>query len=316
MLTAFKNKVVGLLINHKRLTLVLSVFFVSGLVFFAFSDQTLAATGDSIARLISLILEMVINFMGKFILLLFNLLVGRLAPYNNFIDARAVQVGWVLTRDISNMFFILVLLAIAFGTILKIEQLNYQKVLPKLLIMAVVINFSKTICGLVIDFGQVVMLTFVNAFVAAAGGNFLNALGLSRLLTLSESGSLEVSDWNLVGAFLLALTMMIIALIVVVVFIIVLAYRIVILWVLVILSPLAFLAGGFPVGKASQAYSQWWDNFTGAVIIGPILAFFLWLALLTAGGGTLSSEFPEAYEPTTEEKTFGELGKAGENYFL
>jgi hypothetical protein len=49
--------------------------------------------------------------------------------------------GWVITRDIANMFFIVILLVIAFATILQIEQYNYKKWLPKLILMAILINF-------------------------------------------------------------------------------------------------------------------------------------------------------------------------------
>lgn len=325
MLTALKNKVVVLMIGHQKLTKFLSVFLLSAFGVFVISSAAFAGT-SVIATLVSEILNVIVGWMGKLILLLFDLLVGRLAPYNDFVDSNAVSTGWVLTRDISNMFFILILLAVAFGTILKIEQLNYQKVLPKLLVMAVVINFSKTICGLIIDFGQVVMLTFVNAFSAAAGGNFLNAFGLKRLLEISISGAENLGtnlDWHVASAYLLAVVMMTVVLIVVIVFIITLAYRIVILWVLVILSPLAFLAGGFPVGKASGAYSKWWEDFVGAVVIGPVLAFFLWLALLVAGGGNLAeAEFkePAGYKaPVSELTGAGALETAvggGENYFM
>jgi hypothetical protein len=287
----------------------LSVFLLTVIGVFALTGNALALGESPFAGLLSEILNVIVGWMGKLILALFDVLVGRLAPYNAFVDSNAVTTGWVLARDIANMFFILVLLAVAFGTILKIEALNYQKILPKLLVMAVVINFSKTICGLIIDFGQVVMLTFVNAFSAAAGGNFLNAFGLGQLLNISLQATTDletINDWHVTAAYLLAVVMMTVVLIV-------------ILWVLTILAPVAFLAGGFPVGKASAAYSTWWDNFVGAVIIGPILAFFLWLALLVAGGGNLQSEFPEQYAQAEAEREavagLGEVG-GGETYFI
>ena len=62
------------------------------------------------------------------------------------------------------MFFVVVLLIIALATILNQEKYSYKTWLPKLILMAVLINFSKMICGLIIDVAQVVMMTFVNAF--------------------------------------------------------------------------------------------------------------------------------------------------------
>ncbi len=313
MFTALKNKAVDLLSKRKRATYILVAFLILfGGIFLLIEP----ASANWFEKTVSAIFEVIAGFLGKMILLLFNALVGWIAPYNDFIRSAAVSTGWVLTRDIANMFFILVLLAIAFGTILKIEQLNYQKILPKLLIMAVLINFSKTICGVVIDFAQVIMLTFVNAFMAAAGGNFLNALGIYRMMQINQLNTLDISDSELAKAFIFATAFLSIALIVVIVYIMVLAYRIVMLWILIILAPVAWLAGAFPVGKASAAYSQWWDNFVGAVIVGPILAFFLWLALLTAGGGTLGKTFenPAYTASQSEQAAIGTLGT--ENFFL
>ncbi len=114
-------------------------------------------------------LQVLINFIGKLIILVVDAVIA-VAQYNHFIDAAPVVAGWPLVRDVTNMFVIVVLLAIAFGTIIGYQNLHYKGVLGKLLLMAVLVNFSKQLIGLLIDFSQVVMLTFVNAFRAAAAG--------------------------------------------------------------------------------------------------------------------------------------------------
>lgn len=316
MISTLRNKVVDLMSKRGRATSLLVAFFILSAGVLLIVEP---ANAGWVAKTIADILNLIVSFMGKMILLLFEIAVGWLAPYNDFVRSAAVTTGWVLTRDVANMFFILILLAIAFGTILKIELLNYQKVLPKLLIMAILINFSKTICGVVIDFAQVIMLTFVNAFMQAAGGNFLNALGIYRMMQINEASSLAIDDLEIVKAFLFAAAFMVVALIVIIVYVMVLAYRIVMLWILIILAPVAWLGGAFPIGKASNAYTQWWDNFVGAVVVGPILAFFLWLALLTAGGGTLGSTFQNpAYTQSGSEQavTAGLTDVGGNNFFL
>ena len=45
--------------------------------------------------------------------------------------------------------------------------------------MAVLINFSKTICGLLIDAAQIIMLTFVGAFSNIGEGSMVDLLGIS-----------------------------------------------------------------------------------------------------------------------------------------
>ncbi|MDP1709797.1 MAG: hypothetical protein Q8L21_02835, partial [Candidatus Komeilibacteria bacterium] len=86
----------------------------------------------------------------------------EVAGYNNYLDSTAVNIGWVMVRDISNMFFVVILLLIAFGTILGIEQYEWKKLLIKFVFAAILVNFSRVIAALIIDAAQVVMITFLN----------------------------------------------------------------------------------------------------------------------------------------------------------
>ena len=66
-----------------------------------------------------------------------------------FTDAEVVKMGWKITRDLTNMFFVLILLVIAFATILRIETYGMKSLLPKLIIVALLINFSLVLAGVV-----------------------------------------------------------------------------------------------------------------------------------------------------------------------
>ncbi|KPJ86084.1 hypothetical protein AMJ57_00315, partial [Parcubacteria bacterium SG8_24] len=240
------------------------------------------------------ILEVFVNFFGSLLLLAVWILI-QIAQYNGFVTAPAVGNGWIIVRDVTNMFFIVILLVLAFGTMLGMEQYSIGqggKALSRLLIVAIVINFSRTICGLFIDFAQVIMLTFVNGFAQAAGGNFTEAFGITSLM----QGNPDVAkvEWaNIVLALLLALILTIIALGVIIIMTITLAIRIIYLWLLVILSPIAFFLKSVPGGQASTFYGQWWAKFTSQVVVGPVLAFFLWLGLITVAVDTgMSHGFP------------------------
>ena len=102
----------------------------------------------------------------------------EIGGYNGYINAPAVEVGWVMVRDLANMFFVVALLLIAFGTILGLEQYEWKKLMVKLFFAAILVNFSRVICGIMIDAAQVVMMTFINGVVATAGGNLINAFNL------------------------------------------------------------------------------------------------------------------------------------------
>ncbi|MFP4514406.1 MAG: hypothetical protein ACLFNO_00130 [Parcubacteria group bacterium] len=240
---------------------------------------------DWAARLLTGLIGAIISGLGVVIGLVIEVLV-RVAQYNDFTGARAIEKGWIVVRDLANMFFILVFLIIAFATILRVESYNYKKHLPKLLLMAVFINFSKTIAGLIIDFGQIAMITFVNGFKDVGAGNLIHMLGLTEILQLREDA--DISDWSILAAYLLALLYIIVALVVIVAILAVLVMRMVMLWIYVVLSPLAFLLAAFPGGKKYS--SMWWSNFSKEVIVGPVLAFFIWLSFVTVSITTDGSE--------------------------
>jgi len=246
------------------------------------------ASAAVIARVLTWIIGAIISGLGVLVGLVVEVLV-MVAQYNDFIDARAIKKGWVVVRDLANMFFILVFLIIAFATILRVESYNYKKHLPKLFLMAILINFSKTISGLLIDFAQVIMLTFVNGFKDIGAGNIVHMLGLTEIMQLRRGG--EVSDWTILAAYILGFFYMLIALVVIVAILAVLVMRMVMIWIYVVLSPLAFLLAAFPGGQKYS--SMWWSNFSKELITGPVLAFFIWLSFvavsITTGGNDIIS---------------------------
>jgi hypothetical protein len=233
---------------------------------------------------ITLILGLIVELLGKLVTLILSILLA-FAKYNAFASAAPVQVGWPIVRDICNMFFIIILLVSAFATIIDQagSDLHYSKVLPKLLAMAVLINFSKTLIQLLIDFSQVVMLTFVNAFAASASGNFVNALGLTTIMQLDTSIPAGTANMaNIIISYMLAIFMLGIMISVVSILTGFLLFRIVGLWIALIFSPLAFFVTAVP-GRLAKGLgsiaSDYWGRLGSLLSGGPIIAFFLWLTL-------------------------------------
>jgi len=227
---------------------------------------------------------------GKVVVIMIGILIN-IAQYNDFVNSPAVGAGWAVVRDAVNMFFVIIFILIAFGTILGIDRFKWRQQVPKLLLMAIFINFSRTLCGIMIDFSQIFTLTFVNAIKDIAGGNFIQMFGLADIMDANEGATAlienGVSKFDLLVAAACALIMMLIVLVSVVFLTIVLAYRIVLLWALVTVAPLCwFFKGTEGVLKTKKdPYGTWWGKFSCALQIGPILTFFLWLALAVAGSG-------------------------------
>ena len=210
-------------------------------------------------------------------------LLPKIAQYNNFINEPGVVIGWTALRDVSNMMFILVLLVIAFATILRVKSYGYKQLLSRLIIVAILINFSRTFVGLAIDLSQVVMLTFVQAIKDVAAENLIVALGLSQTAT-AGTGLLSFLASLILGAFMVVLAVVVIG-----VFIGMLAARVVTLWILIVLSPLAFLAYVFP--RTQSYFNKWLSQLGSNLFSGPVLVFFLWLAFTITGRGDIYKSF-------------------------
>ncbi len=282
----FKNKKIFILL------------IVLGIVFMPFFAN--AASGGiggywegQLLDILSTIVYVAVGVVGKLIGLVVELMMS-IAEYNNFIYELPVTTGWRIVVDLCNMGFVLVLLIIAVASILQIQSYNYRTWLPKLILMAILINFSRVIAGVLIDASEVVMLTFVNgiANLSGSGGasSFMDALGINaylsmdinfsdQLQSLRNKEADEVSAWSIAITIILALLVSLIALVVVSAITIILLIRIVALWVLIILSPFAYLFSASPAGHAYA--SQWWQKFTKWTTTGPVMIFFVWLGLKT-----------------------------------
>jgi hypothetical protein len=228
----------------------------------------------------------------KAIVLMIDVLIPIML-YNDFTTNPVVSAGWAIMRDTVNMFFVIVLIVIAFGTIFGHSKFKWQQQVPKLLIFAVVINFSKTLAGIMIDFGQVIMLTFANALREIAAGNFIQMLGLNRLYSANASWTLDnvgagtAFDYFAASVMSVILTLWVLATLVILVAI--LLFRIVMLWVLIVIAPLTWFVGGAKDIIGSNAYAEWWSEFKCLVAVGPVITFFLWLTLAVAGAGEMAA---------------------------
>ncbi len=244
------------------------------------------AVGSYVILMLSTVV-MAVCVLGMVIAILLVKLLIAVATYNDFVNAAAVTTGWPLIRDVVNMFFIVVLLIIAFSTIIGYKEFDYKKHVPRLLLMAVLINFSKTLVGLLIDFSQVIMLTFVNGFKEAAFGNFVKMFGLDGVMSIVKqeggTGMENLADSiAMLISLLFGVTMLSVVCVIVLIMLIYLTARIIAIWVLLIFSPMAFFVWALPpkLAKSLSRFSGlWWEQLSAWLTGGPIMAFFLWLTM-------------------------------------
>src|SRR3989344_2666981 len=145
------NRVLRAIVCQHQILAVLAVVAVGTLVWL--TPVSAGWAMNQVADMLASIAQIIIELVGKIFTVLIEILLA-VVDYNDFINAPAVIKGWVLVRDVANMAFLIIFIAIAFATILGIEKYEYKQLLPKLLIMAVLVNFSRTICGIIIDAAQ------------------------------------------------------------------------------------------------------------------------------------------------------------------
>jgi len=262
-------------------------------------NTSTTSLGDLLGQLLSWILYYIAVGLGWILMLLMKVMLA-IAIFNNFLNVRAVTEGWTIARDICNNFFIVFMMIMAVGVTLHLPNYQWRSMLPKILLAAVLINFSKMFTGILIDVSQVLMLTFAAPLATVYGYNIiLAAMGLPSAFQLEQalgsSGSLAkgsgsdnltpaagISWPDIIAALLFAIIVTIVAIVVVAVICIVLVYRIIMLWFLVILSPLPFLASAASNIKGlSGLSSEWMSNLTNMLVVGPAMMFFLYLSFMT-----------------------------------
>ncbi len=254
---------------------------------------------DSILQMFASLAFSIAAAITQWIVLIIDAMIP-IMTFNNFVGNPVVKAGWAIVRDTVNMFFVVILIIIAFGTIFGAERFKWQQQVPRLLIMAIVVNFSKTLCGIMIDFGQVIMLTFANALREIAAGNFIQLLGLNQIYNVSNSSSVITSiqeeggggagtSFDFFAAGVVSVVLVIWVLATLVILTAILLFRIIMLWVLVVIAPLAWFMKGAKGVIDSNAYEDWWKEFKCMVGIGPVLTFFLWLTLAVAGAGNIAA---------------------------
>ncbi len=270
------------------------------LVFFvvphlAYAIWPFPSLGEIVSGVLRL-LAYVLNFIFGTLFMLGAMLAKAILDLNfNILTTQngLVQVGWKISRDLANLGFVLLIIFIAFGTILRIESYGAKKLLPMLIGAAIIVNFSLAIGGVFINFSNVLS----NSFITKMGDNFTTsiagAFGAQRLLLPpdnppppdpAEQGGALVgfSSVVLIGLANLIFISVFTLIAALVMFLIagMLLIRYIVLSFLLILAPITWLFWAFPSLK--HLFSKWWSSFIEWVFFAPAMLFFVYIAVLSA----------------------------------
>lgn len=274
-------------------------------------DPTTSCNIDGIGWLICPIVTFLANISdGAFGFLADNFL--RTDP-EVFNTSGNVYQAWTVIRSIANVLFVIVFIIIIFSQLTGLGIANYgvKKMLPRLVIAAILVNISYFVSQLAVDISNILGYAIRDVFAGITGQMQLGGdsiidaqadpLGLGGsggLATLVGSVITIVAVGALVYAYMAALIPLLIAAVcalVMILFILIARQAIIIL--LVVLSPLAFVA--FLLPNTEGLFKQWRKLLTAMLLLFPIIA-------LVFGGSSLASAVVTSTFKSTD-NTLGQI---------
>lgn len=229
----------------------------------------------------------VLDIMLKSAGLLFNLVIDQ-DFFRSIIDNEGLYAGWVIVRDMLNLFFMLLLLFSAFATVFQVEKYHLRKVIIMLIVMALLVNFSFPITLFVIDFSNSAMYFLAENVNGSASIMKFTSFGANLKQVTSMENTISALILSCIFLFITFCTILAIALN--------LLIRILFFAILLVVSPVGFVFSFFP-GTKSLA-DEWWSSLLKYAFMGPVMMFFLYLAVLmftinsTVNYGELKGSLP------------------------
>ena len=203
-----------------------------------------------------------------------------------------IYLAWVIMRNISNVAFIVAFLVIIYSQLTSVGISNYgvKKMLPRLVIAAVLVNLSFTICAVLLDLSNVTGYAFQDAFMGIK--NTISTVGENTGVgwTWSEVIVMILSNGALAGGAVatvamgaellpLALSALVGIGLVLLLVLLIMAARQALIVILIIISPLAFVCYLLP--GTEKWFKKWRDLFLTMLVFFPAFA-------VTFGGAQLA----------------------------
>lgn len=216
---------------------------------------------------------------------------------------QSVNGAWTTLRDIANMFFIFILLWVAFKAMFELNFSGLSKQIINIILVALLINFSLFFTKVVIDSSNIVALGFyksiaqqrdANLSIIGDGGlnmsavfggisaGYMNMLGVQNFYNAKILDSFAKSKVNmfLVG-FIVSVFMLITSVIFLITAVMFIA-RFIILIFLMILSPLALIA--IIVPGQNGKFEEWKNMLINQSFFAPIFFALTWVVFKLGEG--------------------------------
>lgn len=261
------------------------------------SDQFVVTTGSTSTCAISgigWILCPVMNFMGGVVDESYGIVGSLLSVHpintNTADTGNGTYRAWAAMRTIANIAFVIGFLIIIFSQLtgFGIDNYGIKKLLPRIIIAAILVNLSYFICVIAVDLSNIIGSS-LKQFFDSIGANIAVAprfwgqglTGWAGLVQGVLAGGGVVAAIGIFGGFSLLLPALIAALLAIVIVFLVLTIRQALIILLIVISPIAFVA--FLLPNTEKYFKQWRQLLTTLLLMYPIIAAIF-------GGSALASK--------------------------
>lgn len=187
---------------------------------------------------------------------------------------------WETFRNIANVILIIIFLAIIFSQLTGygIDNYGIKKMLPKLIVMAILINLSYILCEIAVDLSNILGVGLNNLFEGMAGDaasqNSTYQIVTALLAAAAGITTGVVIVFQLIsegGGAMVVVTLVLAvlsALVVIFMFLVMVGLRMIIVVVFTVISPVAFALYILP--NTQSLFKKWWKVFEAALVVYPI----------------------------------------------
>jgi len=185
--------------------------------------------------------------------------------------------AWSVMRNIANLAFVIGFMFIIYSQITSIGLSNYgiKKLLPKIIVAAILVNVSYWICSIAVDLSNILGSSLYKLFDAELFSQGISTSEFAGDISSTGNGWTAIvaallasaAIWAALPALIVALPAALFAIVTV---FLVLALRQVLIILLIVISPLAFVALLLP--NTEDYFKKWRSLFQTLLLLYPIIA--------------------------------------------
>ena len=179
--------------------------------------------------------------------------------------------AWSFFRDIANAVFAVIFLWVIFSQISNVGVSNYgiKKILPRLIIGALLVNLSFYLCKLAVDLSNILGFSLKGVLEGAASGVSTQSAEVGTFNTLIVGG-LALAGVGLFIFLAVSIPTIMALLLALLVVLVILIVRQAAVILLIAISPLAFAAWLLP--NTENLFKKWVSMFRGLLIVFPVIS--------------------------------------------